>query len=215
MNKMNKNPKVLIAIPHMGTFSEVFFNSFLFMTLRVVKYSNLDVGFQMIGNSLIYEAREMFVNYALANQYDYILFLDSDMQFPEDIIEKLIKHDKEIISGLYFQRQPPYNPLLYKKTLDKEEVYFNSITEIQQELFEVDGVGAGCLLIKTEIFSKMESPYFHPWISSTRLSSLSEDFAFCHRAKEAGYKIYVDANVECGHITQQVVRKTHFDNCRI
>lgn len=214
MNKQVYKPKLLIAIPHMGTFSDIFFNSFFQMMLRVTQYKNLEVGFQMISNSLIYEAREMFIDFALENKYDYILFLDSDMQFPEDIIEKLIAHGKEITSGLYFKRQPPYTPLVYKREIKDEEVYFYQAKELGKGLYEVDGVGAGCMLIKTEVFTKIEQPFFYPWISSTKQSGLSEDLAFCHRAREVGYKIYVDTNVECGHVTQDVVRRTHWDRCK-
>ena len=45
-----------------------------------------------------------------------------------------------------------------------------------------------------DLFRKME----RPWFMST--SSAGEDINFCHKAGEAGFKIYMDTRVKLGHL---------------
>lgn len=194
--------KILIAIPAYGKLDFAFVQSLL--ALNKVG----TCGILMIANTLISEARNDFVNKALENDYDYVFFMDSDMTFPMDALETLLEDDVDIVSGLYFKRVPPYSPIMYKKyklldnggVLDWED-YSDGYPENQ--LFECGCVGGGCLLIKTSVFKDLiEHGYNHPF---NHIASIGEDFSFCIRAAQCGYKIYCDSRVKCGHIGSFVV----------
>jgi hypothetical protein len=55
---------------------------------------------------------------------------------------------------------------------------------------EVEGIGMGCMLMKTSVFSKLEKPYFEFVYKDN--SWHGEDFELQRKLREIGYKIYVD-----------------------
>jgi hypothetical protein len=76
---------------------------------------------------------------------------------------------------------------------------------------EVHATGAAFLLIHRSVLTKMgeiyrESPY--PWFlegSVYKGTKFGEDWAFCMRAIEAGFKIHVHTGVKIGHVKPQVL----------
>jgi hypothetical protein len=68
---------------------------------------------------------------------------------------------------------------------------------------EVDATGTGCLLIETRVFLDLQKPYFQftPNPDKEIGGVIGEDIWFCHKAREAGYKIFVDTSVPVGHLS--------------
>jgi len=141
-------------------------------------------------------SRCVAVKELMENDPDYILFLDSDMVFPRSLIHVLAEDKKDLVSGIYATKEQTPKPVL--KLLNKENGHYETIWSYPRgETFEVDAVGCGCLLVKTEVFKKLEEPYFL-WDTQR---SVSEDIYFCRKAKEAGCQIWCDSRLECGHIS--------------
>lgn len=209
---MENKTKLLVAIPHMGTFPEPFVTSLLGLYSRCNLYVDLEVGVKFVGNTLIHQAREDFIEYALEEDFNYVLFLDSDMTFPSDVIEQLIKHQVDVISGLYFMRILPHYPTAYIWKEEKGQFGFAPLNSFHYELMEIDACGCGCLLINLNIFKsgKIEKPYFAPIPSNSGKTVLSEDLAFCKKLTDAGYKIILNTNVRCGHVGSYIYTEDDF-----
>ncbi len=80
----------------------------------------------------------------------------------------------------------------------RKENSFDPIRDKGPRLHIVDVVGAGCLLIRRDLFEKIPAPWFaSQW--STK-GHLSEDFSFCEKAKGMGYRIGVDTSVRPLHL---------------
>ena len=58
--------------------------------------------------------------------------------------------------------------------------------------------GFACALVKTEVFTYMNYPYFK-YMEYENRSILSEDYYFCLEAIGRGYEIWADPRVKCGH----------------
>ena len=142
-------------------------------------------------------ARNRIVEQAMKHDCTHILFLDADMTFPSDMIEKLLEHDKDIVSGLYFQRDVGHLPVAMKSINDREYRRLNK--HEMGGLVEVDAVGTGCLLVKREAFEKIGFPWFYYHTYDDGVWH-TEDVIFCRTAKKKGLKIFVDTDVKCGHI---------------
>lgn len=153
---------------------------------------------------------------------DYIMFFDDDILPPMNTITKLINHKKDIVSGLYFAKQEPHFPQIFKKNykddLDKDDPTakwtgrYDTIQDYKKDsLIEIDACGAGCLLIKTEVFKRLKLPYFWYIPKSEDKPRKGEDFYFCEKAKEAGYKIFCDTSIMCKHIGTKYITKEHWD----
>lgn len=164
--------------------------------------------------SLIYDARNNFAKQALSTNADYVLFLDSDMVFPIDVMKRLHKHmedGKDIVTGLYFRRRPPFTPVLFKELAikDGEAIHEDYPDYPKNSVFEVAGCGFGCVMLKREVLEAVALETGN-WFEPT--NGLGEDLAFCVRAKEAGYKIWCDSEIKCGHVGQLIVTEEVFES---
>lgn len=156
--------------------------------------------FFMIGKRMaIHNARQEAVNWALENEIDYIFWFDDDMVLDKaapPLFTTLINHNKDFVAPLFFQRRPPYLPLLFKRNSYIDGIYttYDNMLEYERGLIEVDGVGFGCALTKVEMFKKIPKPHF------LQGETFGEDLYFCDKAKAYGYKIYCDTTIQVGHI---------------
>lgn len=163
--------------------------------------------------SLVYDARNNLAIRAINEGCDAVLWLDSDMTFAPDLLERFIAADKDIVSGLFFRRRPPFTPCLYKTLeVDRENPHENKhelfLDYPRDTLFEVAGCGLAAVLVKTDVLRDIalnEGTIFAP------LLGYGEDLSFCIRAREAGYKIFCDSSVKVGHSAQMVVDETTYD----
>ncbi|MCK4783472.1 MAG: hypothetical protein KAV87_06955, partial [Desulfobacteraceae bacterium] len=68
--------------------------------------------------ALIAQSRNNIAKLAIDNQCSHLLFIDSDMTFDDDALIKLLKHDRDIISGMAVARCEPFNPVAKIKDKD-------------------------------------------------------------------------------------------------
>ena len=140
--------------------------------------------------------RNLLIKAALEQNCTHILFLDDDTAFPRDMIEKLARHDKDIVSGFYLMRSFPFNPIVFKQFNEIGKVAYYYPTD--DNLHEVACVGLGACLIKTDVFKKLTSPWIR--LGEIELDHWSDDTGFFKRVREAGIKIYCDFSVCVGHM---------------
>lgn len=201
--------KILIAIPSMDTVAVGFAESLA--TLN--KVGKCSVAFKV--GSLIYASRNELSRYAIKNEYDYIVWFDSDVIFAPDTMERLIKHleeGKDIVSGIYFRRAKPYTPVLFK-WLDPDSI-LNSWQGYdnypKDSVFEVAGIGFGCVAMKTDVL--LDTGENGQWF--TPIKGFGEDLSFCIRAREKGYKIWCDSSIKLGHTAHMVVTEEFYEEIK-
>lgn len=193
---------VLIAIPCMDSVPVQFCQSLA--CLNRPSDGNLQIQFNV--GSLIYDSRNKIAIDAIKKGADYVMWFDSDMAFPPDVLDRMLEHmkTKDIVSGLYFRRAKPYTPVLFKKLklIDDTKVEWEGYDDYPNELFQIDGAGFGCICMKTSVLADMFAKCgtcFSP------IGNTGEDCAFCIRANELGYKIYCDPTIQLGHCGHMVV----------
>lgn len=205
--------KILIAIPCMDMVACGFAQSLATLD----KVGQCSVSF-MVG-SLIYTSRNNLAKQAIEMEADYILWFDSDMVFGTDTLTRLMQTMDEgnydILTGVYHNRVAPYRPVIFE-TLQLVTNDDGSIKDCEhkqwdralpEEIFEVEGCGFGCVLMKTDVLFNMPEDagtWFAP------IGNIGEDCAFCIRAREAGYKIMCDPYVKCGHVGHQMVTEKFY-----
>ena len=202
--------KTLIAIPCMDQVPALFAQSLA--TMRMV--GECQIAFQI--GSLIYTSRDDLARYAMKEGFDYVLWLDSDMVFPEDFHERMLKtlteNNLDILSGIYYKRKPPYSPVIFDKMQLKGKIWdYSWLEDVPDSLFEVGACGFGCVLLKTEVLMSVQLKHgylFHP------MQNGGEDVAFCVRARDCGYKIMCDPSIVCGHVGNVVITDTLYKQYR-
>lgn len=197
---MNCNIKVVVGIISFDGIEPQFLECFNPAT-------NPPCGVEVIPRSRVSlntcEARNEIVQDAIIINADYILFMDVDMIFPEGVLKRLLSAGKDIIGGFYIRKVSGFLPNLFKIAPDgtMRVVWFNKDAGIQK----VDGIGTGCLLIKTSVFKEMEYPWFYYRSSKDCDRLMTEDTVFCEDAAAKGYDIFCDPNIRCGHIGKFIV----------
>ena len=140
-------------------------------------------------------ARNVLAQKACEGGYDRVLWLDSDMTFEPDLMERLdadLEQGWDIVTGLYFKRTFPLEPVIYSCLSEgKADTYWDYPKD---SLFEVAGCGFGGVLMRTEVLRDLSEPPFLPFLH------LSEDLSFCVRMAEKGRKIACDSRIKMGHM---------------
>ena len=146
-------------------------------------------------SSLVMVGRNQIVEAARLAKATHLLFLDSDLVFPADTLSQLLRHNKDIVGGLYVQRVPPHLPL--GMTLDGK--HENITSGLKQMLV----MPTGCLLLRLSAFDKLPKPWFNTRVEGEKI--MGEDFAFCEQARNAGFEIWCDGDLSCNiaHIGQK------------
>lgn len=135
-----------------------------------------------------------YANYRVPRP-SHILFIDYDVLPRRTTLIKLLEHDKDIVAGVY--------PMSKKGILGwclSRETPFKSlpIKELPTNMFKTQFVGCGMMLVKMEVFDKLEWPY---WKNEFALGvkTIGDDVYFCQKVRDAGFDIWVDPKIKCNH----------------
>lgn len=142
---------------------------------------------------------------AFEYNFDYILRIDDDIHGVEDeALTRLIEQDKDVIGAAYRNRRFPYNVQAFRNTENKSmiEIYKEGIHAMDPvvgygydggDVVEVDQIGFGMTLIRTEPFRFLERPIY------SGEEACPDDCYFAQLCKDNGIKQYVHLGVKINH----------------
>jgi len=146
-------------------------------------------------------------------EYDYVLWIDSDIRFNFKMIERLASHKKDAICGIYRMKDMKHFAVV--KHMDDEyfkehkSYQFLSVEDVEKihksqkvDLMKIDYTGMGMFLVSREAIERLEYPWFQPvWKDIGDMHDFtSEDVGFCIKLRETGTDIYCDPAVIGGHM---------------
>lgn len=200
--------KVFIAVPSMDTVPALFCQSLALLQ----RAGDTVIGFEV--GSLVYNARNNLARQAIKSEADWVLWLDSDMVFGPDLLQRMLKvcteNNIDFLTSICFRRKPPYTPCLFDK-LERTErgANYTALLSVPDGRFKVGGCGFAGVLMSTDVLlsvaSKFEGRMFEP------INGFGEDVAFCWRARQCGYDIWCDSDIELGHVGNFVVTRSIFE----
>lgn len=156
-------------------------------------------------------SRTILLENAEATGSKFGFFLDDDVTCPSSILRSLTfafenaDDDVGIVGGIYCTKTFPAIPLVYK-TLGDGPFYKWRLKEV----FPVELIATGMMMIKISILKDIPKPWFkeihHDADEAKKDGLLSQDFMghdfsvnddgyFCHKVREAGYKILAHGGV--------------------
>lgn len=159
--------------------------------------------------SLVHRARNEMTATFLKSDHSHMMWLDADIVFAPEDVARLWNHQADIAVGFYAMKRLG-NPIAAwrgGKLVD--------LKDCPAEPFEVDFAGTGFMLIRREVIEHLvakaqqyEGPNgVVPLLYDTLVHGgifESEDYNFCRKAREAGFKIIGDPSIKLGHIGQFV-----------
>ena len=153
------------------------------------------------------------------NNYDRMIWIDSDNIISAEKINQLIAHDVDIVAAWY--RQYVDGSITEKNKvacgrwdLSEGKNVIESFTyedmpylkRDEKGLVEVDFAGMGLMVVKKGVFESLEYPWFSSWVINWEDEEgfecsdiMTDDASFCFKVKEKGYKIYVDPECYIPH----------------
>jgi len=150
---------------------------------------------------------------------------NSDVVPPLHVLPDLLLHNLPIVSALYWRRYEGLEPCIYRLGKDGVPVAYSNeeLVPYGTQLLDIDGCGAGCLLIHSSVFEKLKPSVekfdlldpsskevmtcwkFWEYIVHSRVN-LSEDIVLASRVKGLGYRIFADLSLKCGHLTNVLIK---------
>lgn len=214
--KTGKPWKVYVGTPTTGKVAD--FQSFLLRELEDRYGDEVELVYpkQLCQRIFHDAARVGIVEDFLTTDADILWFLDSDVVPPKHVLDLVTMHGDEwqVAGAPYpvFMAQPGESQrqivfTVYKRIADgpdgKPRVAPCAVPNEGTEF--IDGIATGCLMIKREVFDKLEKPYFEfKYDPITRQPSEGEDIGFILKMSRLGIKFFVDYSMLCKHYKDHI-----------
>lgn len=180
------------------------------------------------------DAQNLIVDHAIKNDFQWVLLIEHDNILPLDAFIRFNEYIRNashpVVSGLYFTRSYPSEPLVYRG----RGTSFYGDWQIGDKVW-CDGVPTGCLLISVallkaiwedseeyqagkmfprRVFNTPRDIWYDPGSEQFNTVNGTSDLDFCKRIIDGGYleksgwtdharmayPFLVDTNIFCGHI---------------
>jgi hypothetical protein len=183
--------------------------------LPVVAFDSIKYGFEVhlahiSGSSIITRARNLLVKDFMKSECTDLLFIDADIHFKaQDVLRILaMSDDKDVVAGAYPRRGG--------KTAFFTDIDYGDDGSVFMDdgLLRVKRVGTGFMLIRRHVLETLHNKHpewayyvdseqaYHYSIfdfKSSQTGHIGEDYLFCDRVREAGFKVHLDPEINLGH----------------
>jgi hypothetical protein len=164
------------------------------------------------GQGAIDQARNELATEALADGFDELMWIDADIGFHPDAVDRLRAHDLPLVCGIY--------PKKGQRALACNLLPETAVVTFGEGggLLEIEYAATGFLLTRRTVFDDVAKhwglpvcneqfghpvvPYFLPMLVEHGGGHwyLAEDYAFCHRVRKAGHRVMADTTIRLSHI---------------
>ena len=220
---MKQKPKVYIATPCYDSMRVETCVS-LIDTFSTLGRHGVECKFKSVKTSLVTHGRNLLTAGFLNSDFDYMLFVDADVEFKPEAVMRMLVPKKDIVCTPYRVKNDPWIPEYAVKFKDKD-----NINILEWDLVEIEEGPAGLMLIHRKVFERLMDKHpelkinfneatrkkmnkeigaiedaidrymYNFWDTTFRLDTgewKGEDLSFCSLVREMGIKIY--ANLDSG-----------------
>ena len=214
--KKMKKPRVYIAMPCYDTMKVETCISLL-NTYAVLARSGVECIFKSVKSSLVTHARNLLTAGFMASDYDYMLCVDADMEFPPEAVLRMLVPEKDIVVTPYRLKENPMDVRYPVEHVDPDNIKI-----LPFDLVELKSAPAGLMLINRAVFRTLMARYpqkkikfdkehqdkmdaevghrgaiekymYNFWDTDFKDHTWKgEDLAFCELARRCSMKIYAN-----------------------
>ena len=192
----------------------------IFRLIEHVKKKNISATFYPIfWESLISRARNASAAEFLSGDHTHLLFIDADISFEPTDVDKLLEADKDVVCSPYPKKYMKYESAKGGKELVDFAVS-GKFAKISDNLYEIESVATGFLLIKRNVFQQMILKYpkieyindidgygqgrkmwnfFNVGVNPLNKNYDSEDWGFCTAWRNIGGRVFARTDISLGH----------------
>ncbi len=170
--------------------------------LMVPYEAELRCAWEIMGGSNLCQQRQQLVSRALNMSATHVLFWDSDIKAPPDLIPRMLNHSKPVVVANYATKELVSRPTVY---LDGDDQVGPLWTKPGDDRLvgDVSRAGLGLALIDTQTFYCMELPWFQFVPQGPDFVNIDgEDHYFYNKVRKVGIPIFCDQKLsqEVSHI---------------
>ena len=210
-----KPPKIYIA---MACYDSVKINTMLSVTRLVKEFTKAGLEWQIetVKSPYVSKARNALTALFLRSKYDYLLFIDADVEFnPEAVIRMLVTKKDIILTPYRVKFSQDVNFTKYSVSFPDDK----NVSILPGDLVEISEGPAGLMLIHRKVFEflmdscprlkiqhpfkKESDPYLYNfWDTTFDMDQglwRGEDISFCRLARDYGFKIYANIKSQTTH----------------
>lgn len=188
---------VFVALPHVSK------QGFTGATVSSLVYAIIGggfggCGFHFLGDYSVVHARNAAAQAAIQMGYEWLLFIDSDMDFPVQLLAKLKECDSDIAcADMWSRNVPSFRTVMrYTKKKHKGQKMMFEPVKNGAGIMDVDCCGMACTLIRVSLLRKFAKKKLAPFSMSLH----GEDAYFCIVARQKfGATIRCNFDVATGH----------------
>jgi hypothetical protein len=203
---INNMKTVLISSPCLDFVHSIFCFSLTQNLLNLSAEYPCRMTYNPIRGTYLHNSREYIVNYALEMNASHIIWVDTDMEFPHNAFQRLLRHELDFVGVNYSTRAQPFRFTAGRYELDKQgKLDFNQhsllVTDQNSKgLEKVNFLGFGLCLTSVDLVKKLDPPYFRISYNQSK-KMIGEDVQFCQDVQKYT-DIYVDQDLskEVKHI---------------
>lgn len=217
-----QDKQIYVGLPcYGGQMTQPFVMSLIMVLQQSAFIGELDF---IVNDSLVSRARNTIVGRFLKSPYQWLMFLDVDLQFDIAHIARLWLHatqkKRKIVCGPYAMKR--LEPMWVVNYMPGEKPDEDGAVKVSES-------GTGCMLIHRSVFEDMakampEISYETDWNHAGgggkiehdffavgpyeykdgpmkgRRRYLSEDWMFCQRARDIGHDVWADTKIQIRHM---------------
>ena len=208
-------PSVFIAMP---CYDSVKINTMLSVIKLVQQLakSGIEVGINTMKSPLIHQARNYLTSVFLTTKYQYLLFIDSDVEFEPESILRMLVAKKEIICTPYRVKAEQLDKHIYTVEFKDPE----HVPILPGGLVEIEAGPTGLMLIDRKVFEEIIKNHHDLKINNEAMPdagkshkfyynffdfgfkdnyAMGEDISFCRLARRNDFKIYANTESTTKH----------------
>lgn len=180
--------KVMIGVCTAERARDAIFYDYLNMLEKPANSICLTIHGQSIAHS-----RNLIAEQALIHNCTHVFFLDDDVLPRPSALLQLLSNHEPIVCALQLKRNYPHQPIAFDLKRG-QTLELGNLTGLQP----IVSGGLGACLISTDVFNKMEPPFFR--LGELEPDQMNEDAGFFKRAKALAFQPMLDLNTRVGHI---------------
>ena len=164
------------------------------------------------GFAAVDQARNILATKALLAGVEETIWIDSDIEFMPDDVEKLRLHKLPIVAGIYAKKgvqaiasnvMPGTESFEFGRGGGLYSIAFagTGFLYVHRHVYETIQMKLG-LPVCNELFGEVVIPFFQPRLHPQADSTwyLAEDFSFSQCAKDCGFKLVADTTIRLWHV---------------
>jgi glycosyltransferase involved in cell wall biosynthesis len=187
------------------------------------------------GTAILPRVRNRLVARALADQCDWVVFIDDDIAWEAKDLFKLTQHGVDVVAAGPAKRHHRWDEQPAAIAKFPKGTITGMMTPVGR-LWKMDGVATGFMAIRSTVFEKMEpvtTPYVTEdtevrswfWLDLIKVDAIGtiagrmedegEDYNFCRKWVEVGGSCWIDPDIRVRHYTGNVCHDICFADMEI